>query len=105
MIVLVSKRRVYKIKPIVVNGLRISEVIIDPHYEEKHRSSIDDNLILSLVKEIDGRFELPATAAEKYLYFATLVAWDDKQYRLIWLLEEDAIYIGVVNAYRDKRRN
>jgi hypothetical protein len=88
-----------------VNGIKIVQVIIDSHYEEKHHSYMSDDLILNLVKELDGREELPETKTDRYSYFATLIELEEKKYRLIWLLEDHAIYIGVVNAYRDKRRS
>ena len=65
---------------------------------------MNDDLILKLVKELDGRRELPEARTDNYSYFTTLVEFEEKQYRLIWLLEENAIYIGVVNAYRNRRR-
>jgi hypothetical protein len=43
------KRREYSVS-IVVNQIRITKVIIDPHYEAKHAASISDELILKLVK-------------------------------------------------------
>ncbi len=95
----------YAIESIIVNGIEVSRVIIDDHYKEKHGDHITDNLILKLVAELDGRKEVPEEVVGKFSYFATLVELDKKQYRLVWLLEKDAIYIGVVNAYRDKRRN
>jgi hypothetical protein len=66
---------------------------------------MSDALVLELVNELDGRRELPEAKTGRYSYFATLVERGERRYRLIWLLEEDAIYIGVVNAYRDGRRN
>lgn len=99
------KQRTYKIEPIIVNGIKIVQVVIDPHYKEKHQDHMSDVLILKLVKELDGRRELPETKTGRYVYFATLIEHGQKQYRLIWLLEDHAIYIGVVNAYRDKRRS
>lgn len=59
---------------------------------------------MELVKKLDGCKELPETKNGKYAYFAALVELGDRQYRLVWLLEDHAIYIGVVNAYRNKRR-
>lgn len=88
-----------------MNGVRIVQVVIDPHYEEKHQDHMSDALILKLVKELDGRRELPEAKTSRYAYFATLIEFDSKQFRLIWLLEDHAIYIGVVNAYRDRRRS
>lgn len=100
-----EKQRVYKIKSIQVNGVRISKVVIDSHYEEKHSSYMSDALILKLVAELDGRRELPDSKVGKFSYFATLIEISQEQYRLIWLLEDHSIYIGVVNAYRDRRRS
>ena len=99
------KQRVYNIKPIVFNGLKISQVIIDPHYEEKHAASISDMWILTLAKELDGRYESPGTRVGKYLYFAKLITLNNRQYRFVWLLEDRKTYIGIINVYRDKRRN
>ena len=98
-------RRDYDIEPITINWMRISKVIIDSHYEEKHGSAIDDALILKLVNKLDGRLELPEALDESFSYFFTLLDLDEKQYRLIWLLEKDAIYVGVVNAYRGDRKD
>jgi hypothetical protein len=39
--VVMMSRREYSIS-IVVNGQRITKVIIDPHYEEKHAETITD---------------------------------------------------------------
>lgn len=83
----------------------INRVIIDPHFEIKHGDSINDELILELVKKLNGRIEIPEVKdQEGFSYFATLIEHDEKQYRLIWLLEDNAIYIGVINVYRDDRK-
>ena len=95
------KRRSYKIDPITVNGKAFSEVVIDPHYEEKHSEHINDDLILALVKRLNGRRELPNGTDEEFSYFATIVDLNQKFYRLVWLLENNTVYIGVVNAFRD----
>ena len=94
-----------KKSPIKLNNIKIVEVIIDTHYEQKHRGYMSDVLILKLVNELERRKELPESVIGKYSYFATLVELDKKTYRLVWLLEDHAIYIGIVNAYRDKRRS
>lgn len=99
-----SDQRVHRISPIVINGVRVTQVVIDPHFEEKHSASIDDTLIIRLVQKLDGRQELADSKSGRYSYFATLIELDAKQYRLIWLLEDHAVYVGVVNAYRDRRR-
>lgn len=100
------ERRKYTISPIKVNRLLISKVIIDPHFEVKHDDHMDDDLILELVKKLNGRIEVPEAKDEDgFSYFATLMEHNDKQYRLVWLLEDNSIYIGVINAYRDDRKD
>ena len=54
------KRREFDIS-IVVNHIRITKVIIDPHYEEKHAKSITDKIILELVKTLDGQVSYQMT--------------------------------------------
>ena len=94
------QRREYEIS-IEFNFKRIKKVIIDPHYEEKHAESISDEIILGLVKKLDGLRMIPEDVNPPYSYFT-----EDKMelngnfYKLVWLLEDDQIYIGVVNAYR-----
>jgi len=100
-----DQKRTYKIKPITVNKIKIVQVVIDAHYAEKHSASINDELILSLVRDLDGRREVPEAKKGRYSYFATLIEQNEKFYRLIWLLEDHSIYIGVVNAYRYRRRS
>ena len=94
------RRREHDIQ-ITVNGQRITKVIIDPHYEAKHSSSVNDQTILDLVALLNGlRFE-PEDTDTPYLYFATDgMVLDGKKYKLVWLLEDDKLYIGVVNVYR-----
>lgn len=93
----------YKIEPIVVNDLLINEGVIDGHYKEKHGSYMDDNKILEIVRRLDGRKQLPDTEVAGFSYFASLLEYQGKRYRLVWLLEKQTIYLGVINAYRDDR--
>jgi hypothetical protein len=93
-------RREYKIN-ITVNEIDINKVIIDSHYEEKHAESINDEIILELVKKLDGKMHEPDDEKAPYSYFVTdELEFNQKLYKLIWLLENDEIYIGVINAYR-----
>jgi hypothetical protein len=95
-----NKRRSYRIKTPLVNDLLINKVIISSHYEESHLDHMTDELILELVKQLDGRKEFPAAQKDGYSYFATLIEYANKPYKLIWLLEDGAIYIGIVTAHR-----
>jgi len=93
-------RREYLID-IVVNKIKITKVIIDPHYEKKHSESINDEIILELVKTLDGKVFEPDQASPPYSYFKQdRIEHNAKFYKLIWLLEEKQIYVGVINAYR-----
>jgi hypothetical protein len=93
-------RREYSIN-ITVNEVLITKVIIDPHYEEKHAESMSDEIILELVKTLNGKIFEPDDEKTPYSYFVTdKIEIKDKLYKLIWLLEDHEIYIGVINAYR-----
>lgn len=96
-------RREYAVQ-LTVNGRRIVKVIIDPHYELKHSGTIDDTVVLKLVYLLSGEnFEPEAEVGNfQYLVSDNLIL-GQKRFRLIWLLEKDEIYIGVVNAYRRRK--
>ncbi len=94
------KRRTYDIQ-LTINGRRIEKVIIDPHYEEHHSASVNDEIVLSLVKQLDGENFEPDDEDDSFQYFVTdRMKLDGKKYKLVWLLEDDQLYVGVVNAYR-----
>jgi hypothetical protein len=95
-------RREYPTK-LTINGRRIVKVIIDPHYELKHSRSINDDLILELVQLLSGgNFEPDATDATFQYFVSDNLILKSKRYKLVWLLEKNAIYIGVINAHRRK---
>lgn len=94
--------REYDISPINVNGCVVSRVVIDEHVL-KH-PDISDDLILRLVAKLDGTEQLPDDTKVAFEYFGTLVQLDGKQYRVVWLLEKNEIYIGIITVYRDDRR-
>jgi hypothetical protein len=87
----------------VVNGRLFRRVVIDSHYETKHRASVDDTVILGLVQALDGKdFEPETSGATGFQYF-TLDPWyfAGKAYRLVWLIPPgNADFIGVINAFR-----
>lgn len=86
---------------ITVNSRKIQKVVIDSHYEAKHKSVIHDELILSLVKSLDGGTYPIQDRSTPYEYYVTdKMEFEGKLYKLVWLLEDDQIYIGVVNTYR-----
>ena len=93
-------RRAYPIQ-IAVNGIHLSRVVIDPHYEIKHRSSVNDEVILELVGQLDQESVFPDSSDDKGFRYFTSDLWTrGKYYRLVWLLPPSGDYLGVVNAYR-----
>ena len=101
----VAVKRSYKIQMITINNIRINEVIISDHFKRKHSKSMNDQLILQLVQYLNRRLELPVDVKNGFSYFATRVEHLDKVYKFVWLLEDKAIYIGIINAHRLKSRS
>ena len=96
------KRREYSVS-IKVNGKRVTKVIIDPHYELKHSKSINDDIIVGLVKLLNnGTFPIQ-DSDEEFEYFVTdNLDYKGRRYKLVWLLENNRLYIGIINAHRRK---
>lgn len=92
-------RREYDLS-LFVNERMVVKIIIDDHYEEKHSESINDELILALVKKLDNGIFEPEDVRGDYEYYVTDEIYLGKMYRLIWLLEDKKLYIGIINAYR-----
>lgn len=96
-----SNRREYSLA-ITFNKRCFSRVVIDPHYEEKH-PDITDQLILELVKQLDGRDIEPEGEADGFKYFAHEMDWQHKSYRIVLTYcEED--FLGVINVFRVKEK-
>jgi len=95
-----DERRDYKIS-ITVNSRAITRLVIDPHYELKHSDSVDDEIVLCLVQLLDGKTFTHEGESDGFQYFKTdPLELNGINYRLIWLLEKNEIYIGVINAFR-----
>lgn len=80
----------------------ISRVLVDDHVR-KHKDVTDD-LILDLVKQLDGTDNLPDDVKGNFHYFVNLLESGGNQYRIVWLFEKGKLYLGVVTVYRDNRR-
>ncbi len=83
-----------------MNGERFGEVWIDPHYEEKHKDSINDQLILELAKEVDGWLITLSAEVSGYRFYEAEGNYQGKAYRLILVIPPDGAYLGIRNAYR-----
>jgi hypothetical protein len=95
-------RKEYEIDSILVNGRIISKVIIDDHY--KKHTDISSDLILQLVSLLNGVEQVAEDTNGPYQYFSNLIKMNENQYKLVWLLEDSELYIGVITTYRDSRR-
>ncbi len=83
-----------------INGRPLNRIIIDQHYRENH-PDINDNLILDLVKEIDGGTYLIEREHDGFEYFRVEpVLLESKPYRLVIVMCIHDDYLGVVNAFR-----
>lgn len=84
-----------------LNGIYFTELLIDPHYEEKHMSSINDELIIKLVEKINFRsVESNIKKSTGYTFYELDVIYSEKLYRLILTMPYDHSFLGVRNAYR-----
>jgi len=64
-------------------------------------SVLTDEIIIRLVESLNGGEFEPETINPPFEYYkGERIKFDGKLYRLIWMLEKDQIYIGVVNAHR-----
>jgi len=89
---------------LIINKSAISKVIIDQHYKENHSETINDDLILKLLQEINGEFFPTISKDDEFQYFkAEPIILDDEPYRLIFLLYIHEDTLGVINCFRVQR--
>jgi hypothetical protein len=86
---------------LVLNGRKLSRIIIDQHYKEKHSESINDDLIINLVKTLDGEtFPVESRKGEFEFLKVEPVIWDEKPHRVVLVLSITDDFVGVINAFR-----
>jgi len=94
------------IEPIIVNGCKFDEIIIDPHYEEKHGSYMNDEKILKIVQQlafeiydpkregiVENQYQWQSFCGEPFFH-------ETKPYRLIWYWEIGNPQLLVLNCHR-----
>lgn len=100
-----SVRNEYKLQ-VEINGRRLTRVLIDQHYQENHAESINDELILDLVKEIDGEVFTVDSVRGDFQYFVAEPVFNEmRPYRLVMVLCIYDDYLGVINAFRVNRKD
>lgn len=88
----------------IFNKRKINEVIIDQHYKINH-PEVSDQIILKLVKKLDGKNREHEANSSGYLYYVEEPIYlNEKPYRLIFMLENKKNYLGVINAFRVKEK-
>lgn len=100
-----SQRNEYELH-IEINGRKLTRIVIDQHYLMNHAESISDQLILDLVKSIDGEtFEIDSVKGQFQYFVAEPVVNNDRPYRLVMLMCIYDDYLGVINAFRVDRKD
>ena len=95
-----SERPEYPLK-ITINGRNLNRVVIDQHYRLKHGDSMNDEIILDLVKTLDGKKFPPEKVQGENEYFTVEPVYlFEKPYRVVLVLCLTDNYLGVVNAFR-----
>ena len=100
-----SSRTEYTL-PIQINERRLKRVIIDQHYLLDHAESVNDVLILSLVKSIDGgTFRIDSEDYPFQYLVADPVFNMNQPYRLIMIVCLHDDYLEVINAFRVNKKD
>lgn len=81
-----------------------SKVVVDQHYKVSH-PEITDELILNLIRSIDLNVDSESTDGYFDYYKVDPLYFLGDPYRLILVIEKDADYLGVINAFRVRRAN
>lgn len=89
---------------LTINGRSVKRVIIDQHYKTKH-AELNDELILEMVAQLDGRnFPIDERRGNFEYFRVEPVTLQEKRFRLVLVLCVGEDYLGVVNAFRVRRK-
>jgi hypothetical protein len=99
-LLVVSERPEYPLQ-ISLNGRNLGRVVIDQHYRVNHDESMNDQIILDLIKTLDGKKIPPERTQGEFEYFTVEPVYRfEKPYRVVLVLCLTDDYLGVVNAFR-----
>lgn len=89
---------------LMFNERLVFKVVIDQHYKQKH-PEISDELILELVKILDGhRLNFDSENFAFEYYKEEPLVYNNHPYRLVFLIHKGEEYLGVINAFRVRRK-
>jgi len=104
-----KKREVYRYYPLrkllVINERLIEQIIISSHYEISH-PYLTDEIILELVKKLDGKtfqVEDKKSNPNREFFSQDRIGYQGYKYKLVWLLWEKGSNLGVIACYRRKK--
>ena len=95
-----EERTEYPIR-LMFNGKWIQRVLISQHYRKNHADSMNDALILELVKTLEGGTFPIEDEEDGFQYFTVEpIVLEAKPYRVILVICTHDDFLGVVNAFR-----
>lgn len=98
-----SERKEYPLN-ITINNRKLSSVVIDQHYQVNH-PEMNDDLIIELIKTIDNGIFPIENEKDGFEYFKVEpVEFEDRPYRLVLLMYVYEDFLGVINAFRVRRK-
>lgn len=99
-----GERKSY-LKRLKINDRKFIEVIIDSHYKNKHSESVNDEIILSLVEQLNNGWFYPKAKDNDFEYYdLDYIFANGKPYKIIWCIPKIGNYIGIINTYRRPKK-
>ncbi|MBA2405330.1 MAG: hypothetical protein H0V66_11210 [Bdellovibrionales bacterium] len=84
------------------NDRIISKIVIDQHYKKSH-PEMSDELILELVKSLNSdKADFESEKGDFEYFKKDPLLYNDRTYRLVFLIHKWENYLGVINAFRVK---
>ena len=88
-------------KMLLINGVLIKEIYINPYWEKHKEEGITKDLIIELVKLLPTEELGVGKRYDNWVYYSQEpIFYDDKAYCLVFCLEDNQNYIEVVDCYR-----
>ena len=99
-----DEKRVEYLLRLTVNARKLNRVVIDLHFQRRH-PEMTIELIVALVKLLDGDAGAKEDENGEFEYFIKDPhVYEGKPYRLVYCLHRKEAYLGVINAFRIRRK-